>query len=65
MPKSTYIALGSNLGSQEKNLRLAAAELQKISTSPCLLYTSDSADYPVVVNIGGVRSVDYKDYAQP
>ena len=36
MPKSTYIALGSNLGSQEKNLRLAAAELQKISTSPLL-----------------------------
>jgi 2-amino-4-hydroxy-6-hydroxymethyldihydropteridine diphosphokinase len=34
MPKSTYIALGSNLGSQEKNLRLAAVELQKISTSP-------------------------------
>ena len=36
MPKSTYIALGSNLGSQEKNLRLAAVELQKISTSPLL-----------------------------
>jgi len=34
MSKSTYIALGSNLGSQEENLRLAAAELQKISTSP-------------------------------
>ena len=34
MPKSTYIALGSNLGSQEENLRLAAAEMQKISTSP-------------------------------
>ena len=34
MPKSTYIALGSNLGDQEENLRLAAAELQKISTSP-------------------------------
>jgi 2-amino-4-hydroxy-6-hydroxymethyldihydropteridine diphosphokinase len=34
MPKSTYIALGSNLGRQEENLRLAAAELQKISTSP-------------------------------
>ena len=34
MTKSTYIALGSNLGNQEVNLRLAAAELQKISTSP-------------------------------
>ena len=34
MPKSTYIALGSNLGRQEENLRLAAAEMQKISTSP-------------------------------
>lgn len=34
MPKSTYIALGSNLGNQEENLRLAAAELQKISTCP-------------------------------
>jgi len=34
MPKLTYIALGSNLGSQEENLRLAAAEMQKISTSP-------------------------------
>ena len=37
MPKSTYIALGSNLGSQEENLRLAAAELQKISTSPLVV----------------------------
>ena len=34
MPKSTFIALGSNLGRQEENLRLAAAEMQKISTSP-------------------------------
>ena len=34
MPKSTYIALGSNLGRQEENLRLAASEMQKISTSP-------------------------------
>jgi 2-amino-4-hydroxy-6-hydroxymethyldihydropteridine diphosphokinase len=34
MSKSTYVALGSNLGNQEDNLRLAAAELQKISTSP-------------------------------
>jgi 2-amino-4-hydroxy-6-hydroxymethyldihydropteridine diphosphokinase len=34
MPKSTYIALGSNIGEQEKNLQLAAAEMQKISTSP-------------------------------
>lgn len=34
MPKSTYIALGSNLGHQEENLCLAAAELQKISLSP-------------------------------
>ena len=33
MSKSTYIALGSNLGNQEENLRLAATELQKISTS--------------------------------
>ena len=34
MSKSTYVALGSNLGNQEDNLRLAAAELQKISISP-------------------------------
>lgn len=34
MSKSTYIALGSNLGNQEENLCLAAAELQKISLSP-------------------------------
>lgn len=34
MPKSTYIALGSNMGNQEGNLRLAAAQLQKISTGP-------------------------------
>lgn len=34
MSKSTYVALGSNLGNQEDNLRLAAAELQKLSTSP-------------------------------
>ena len=36
MPKSTYIALGSNLGDQEENLRLAAAELQKLSVRPLL-----------------------------
>jgi 2-amino-4-hydroxy-6-hydroxymethyldihydropteridine diphosphokinase len=34
MPKLTYIALGSNLGRQEENLRLAAAEMQKMSTIP-------------------------------
>jgi 2-amino-4-hydroxy-6-hydroxymethyldihydropteridine diphosphokinase len=34
MPKSTYIALGSNLGDQEENLCLAATELQKLSLSP-------------------------------
>ena len=31
--ESTIIALGSNLGDQEKNLRIAAAQLQKISTT--------------------------------
>jgi 2-amino-4-hydroxy-6-hydroxymethyldihydropteridine diphosphokinase len=34
MPKLTYIALGSNLGCQEENLRMAAVEMQKISLSP-------------------------------
>ena len=35
MPKwTTIIAIGSNMGDQERNLRLAAAELQQLSTAP-------------------------------
>lgn len=37
MSKSTYIALGSNLGNQEENLCMAAAELQKISLTPLVV----------------------------
>ena len=63
MPKSTYIALGSNLGSQEENLRLAAAEMQKISTSPLVASsiwwsTPEGFDEAVAVFCNAVVSIE-------
>tara|TARA_B100000795_G_scaffold81831_1_gene59034 strand:+ start:744 stop:1253 length:510 start_codon:yes stop_codon:yes gene_type:complete len=63
MPKSTYIALGSNLGRQEENLRLAAAEMQKISTSPLVASsiwwsTPEGFDEAVAVFCNAVVSIE-------
>jgi 2-amino-4-hydroxy-6-hydroxymethyldihydropteridine diphosphokinase len=63
MPKMTYIALGSNLGGQEENLRLAAAELQKISTSPLVASSiwwsmPEGFDEVVAVFCNAVASVE-------
>ena len=63
MPKSTYIALGSNLGNQEENLRLAAAEMQKISTSPLVASsiwwsTPEGFDEAVAIFCNAVVSIE-------
>ena len=63
MPKSTYIALGSNLGRQEENLRLAASEMQKISTSPLVASsiwwsTPEGFDEAVAVFCNAVVSIE-------
>ena len=63
MPKSTYIALGSNLGRQEENLRLAASEMQKISTSPLVASsiwwsTPEGCDEAVAVFCNAVVAIE-------
>ena len=63
MHKSTYIALGSNLGRQEENLRLAASEMQKISTSPLVASsiwwsTPEGFDEAVAVFCNAVVSIE-------
>ena len=65
MPNLSYIALGSNLGAQEENLRLAAAELQKISTSPLVASsiwwsTPEGFDEAVAVFCNAVVAVEVK-----
>ena len=69
MPKSTYIALGSNLGRQEENLRLAAAEMQKISTSPLVASsiwwsTPEGFDEAVAVFCNAVVSIEVEMRAE-
>jgi len=65
MPNLSYIALGSNLGAQEENLRLAAAELQKISTSPLVASsiwwsTPEGFDEAVAVFCNAVVAIEVK-----